>query len=302
MTPTTSIVLINKDDPAVLETLAALVDLPEVGSGDAEIIVVDASEGRLAPGAPLLANLAWVPFAPQPGRITIAQQRNIGVGAARGEVIVFIDASCLPGPDWLARLCGPIWSGEEKIVAGSSKAQSGSGFRDQAIVRLHGAEYLPEAPTINLALHRSVFTRVGGFDEHFAYGSDVDFTWRAVDAGLRIRYIPEAVVSHDWGTDRQELHRSWRYGRARVRLYLKHRDRWRNLLGRDSPLLVYPVYLLLLPVTIRRPYLHLALIVPLIRNRGKQPVRTVIDHFVYGAGGLVEAGSQAVSRPWTQTR
>jgi hypothetical protein len=296
VTPKTSIVLINKDDPAVLTTLAALVDLPEVQSGEAEIVVVDASQGRLAPPAPAPLNLIWVPFTPQPGRITIAQQRNVGIAAARGEVIAFIDASCIPGPDWLPSLCGPIWSGDETIVAGSSQAQSGSGFRDQAIVRLRGVRYLPEAPTINLALHGSVFERLGGFDERFAYGSDVDFTWRAVDAGLRIRYIPEAVVSHDWGTDRQELHRSWRYGRARARLYLKHRERWRDLLGRDSPLLVYPVYLLLLPVTVRRPYLHLALIVPLIRNRGKQPVRAIIDHFIYGAGGLVEAGAHAARR------
>ena len=65
----------------------------------------------------------------------------------------------------------------------------------------HGQEYLREAPTINVAVrHREVFHAIGGFDEGFGYGSDVDFTWRAVAEQLRVRYVPDAVVTHDWGS------------------------------------------------------------------------------------------------------
>ncbi len=45
--------------------------------------------------------------------------------------------------------------------------------------------------------HRTLFNRVGLFDEEFfAYLEDVDFNLRAVRAGIRCCYVPEAVVYH----------------------------------------------------------------------------------------------------------
>ena len=45
--------------------------------------------------------------------------------------------------------------------------------------------------------HRTLFHRVGLFDEEFfAYLEDVDFNLRAVRAGIRCCYVPEAVVYH----------------------------------------------------------------------------------------------------------
>ena len=45
--------------------------------------------------------------------------------------------------------------------------------------------------------HRSLFDTIGMFDEDFfAYLEDVDFNMRAVRAGYRCTYIPDAVVYH----------------------------------------------------------------------------------------------------------
>ena len=43
------------------------------------------------------------------------------------------------------------------------------------------SRYLTECSTINLAFSREAFKVIGGFDEAFAYGSDVDFTWRLTE-------------------------------------------------------------------------------------------------------------------------
>jgi GT2 family glycosyltransferase len=287
-----AIIVINKNDPGLERTLDVLSALALVTAGDAEIVVVDASEGRFDELRSRLPAVRWQQFTPLPDRSSIPQQRNEGLAQTDAETVVFIDASCVPGPDWLHRLCAPIWSGEETIVAGSQRSSRGDGLRDQATDRQIHLRYLPEAPTINLALKRSVLVELGGFDESFRYGSDVDLTWRAIDAGHRIRYVPDAVVSHDWGSVHEEAWRSFAYGRARAQLYLKHPARWRGALGRDAPVVVYPLLLLATPMLVRRPAALALLAMPLWRNRGRRPVLTVAEHFVYGAGALAAAADR----------
>jgi GT2 family glycosyltransferase len=297
-----AIIVINKSDPGVANTLAALDGLPQVGAGEAEVIVVDASEGRFDELRERFARMRWIPFSPLPDRPSIPHQRNVGVAATTAEIVVFTDAGCMPGPDWLDRLCSPIETGEETIVAGSHRSPGLGSLRDLATERLQVREYLTEAPTINLAIRRSVLERLGGFDETFRYGSDVDLTWRAIDAGHRIRYVPESYVSHDWGDVREEVRRSRSYGRARAHLYLKHRHRWRGLFGDDLPVLVYPLLLLALPAMLRRPRTLLLLLVPLIRNRGMRPLSTLAEHIVYGVGALeaiVDVRRVGARSPWT---
>lgn len=290
---TTSIIIINKSDPRVELTLEALHADPAVQSANTEIIVVDASSGGLGHLHSRFPDVRWIPFEAPKGSVTIPHQRNVGLQSTEADIVVFTDAACLPKEDWLERLTAPIRDGEDKIVAGVALSPEGS-LRDEAVNRIADERYLREAPTINLAIDREVIAAVGGFDERFAYGSDVDFSWRAIDAGFRIRNRPDAVVVHDWGTPAEELHRSWRYGRARARLYLKHKHRWRDLFGCDLPLVAYPVYLLALPITFRRPWLHLSLLLPIYRNRGRRPVVTLADHFIRGAAAIVELSDHVV--------
>ena len=150
------------------------------------------------------------------------------------------------------------------------------------------SRYLTECSTINLAFRREVFDAIGGFDEGFAYGSDVDFSWRLTDAGYRIRSVPDAVVRHDWGRWRRQLRRSYVYGKARVRLYRKHRARLRHVLRNDPMVVAYPVFLLGLPLTLIFPFYPALLLIPAWRNRSDGAVRVIVDHLVYGAGVLAE--------------
>jgi GT2 family glycosyltransferase len=61
--------------------------------------------------------------------------------------------------------------------------------------------YTGYAPTCFMLLDSSVFARVGLMDErYFVYYDDSDFVWRMNRAGLRIRYVPQAVVQHKVST------------------------------------------------------------------------------------------------------
>jgi len=57
--------------------------------------------------------------------------------------------------------------------------------------------YVDYAPTCFMLLDARVFERIGLMDEQFfVYYDDTDFVWRLTAHGLRIRYVPEAVVLH----------------------------------------------------------------------------------------------------------
>jgi GT2 family glycosyltransferase len=281
-----SIVIINKNDRAIRQTIKACNSIDN--KYENELIVVDSSEGKLDDIAVDFPNVIWIPFKPRKGKpITIPEARNTGVKASKGKIIVFIDANCIPQTSWLTNLVEPIINDREDIVAGATISQGKETTHDQSYKDNHDKLYIDECPTINLAFKKDLFTSIGEFDERFDYGSDVDFSWRVIDAGYKIRYQPDALISHDWGGSKQELRRSFLYGKARARLYRKHKNIPR-LLRKDIILVIYPIYIIGLPLTIIWPWYPLLLLVPAIKNFHRKPVLTVVDHLSYAVGTLDE--------------
>ena len=284
-----SVVIISKDEASLDDTLADLVGQVDSLAEPCEIVVVDASVGRLDYIRHRHeAAVRWLDFQPPPGvRISIPHQRNVGVREARGDIVVFTDAGCRPVPGWLACLVAPLWE-QENVVAGVALDISGKRLYDLVPEQDGKGMYLRECATMNLAFRREVFDAVGGFDESFAYGSDVDFSWRLTDAGYCIRCVPGAIVRHDYGTPRRQRRRSYEYGKARTRLYRKHRGRRRHILRNDPVVVVYPLFLLGLPLTLIFPPYPLLLLIPAWRNHAQGVVRVLTSHLWYGAGVLAE--------------
>jgi glycosyltransferase involved in cell wall biosynthesis len=288
-----SIVIISKDEPALGETLARVGEQARALDGDCELIVVDASRGRLDELRRRYAEVRWIDFEPPRGvGVSIPHQRNAGVREARGEIVVFTDAGCVPREGWLERLLAPILDGCEQVTSGPAPSGSaGGGIYDAHMAGRAHSEYLSETPTINLAFRKAAFQAVGGFDERFAYGSDVDFSWRLADAGFRIRNVQDAVVEHDWESGRRQLRRAYQYGRGRARLYLKHRRRLGGAWRRDPVVFAYPAFLLGLPLALRFPAYPLLLLLPAWRNRENGSLRVLGNHLAFGAGVLREVAS-----------
>lgn len=286
-----SIVIISKDEPGLDDTLTDITAQVGALAEPCEILVVDASEGRLDfIRERHEATVRWVKFSPPSGvAVSIPHQRNAGVCAANGEIIVFTDAGCRPAPEWLKQLLYPLYEGEQAAAGLALTASGDPGPYGGATELARTSRYLTECPTINLAFRRGAFDAIGGFDERFAYGSDVDFSWRLIDAGYRIRSVPDAVVRRqDWGTWRRQLRRSYVYGQARARLYRKHRARRRRILRDDPTVVVYPLFLLGLPVTVIFPLYPALLLIPAWRNRRLGALRVLAGHLISGAGVLAE--------------
>ena len=286
-----SVVIISKDEPSLDDTLTDVASQMSSLTEPGEIVVIDASSHRLDSIRRRHETIVrWLEFEQPPGvRVSIPHQRNVGVREARGDIIVFTDAGCHPRPGWLACLVAPLRQAES-VVGGVSKDPSGMGRWEIAPDdHVRAGTYVREAATLNFAFRREIFDAVGGFDENFAYGSDMDFCWRLTDVGYRIRRVPDAIVEHDWGTPRRNRRRSYMYGKARAHLYLKHRGQRKHMLRNDPMCVVYPLFLLGLPLTLIFPLYPLLLLIPAWRYRSRGVggvVQVLVDHLLFGAGFL----------------
>jgi GT2 family glycosyltransferase len=187
------------------ETIAALRDIErppceleilvvDDGSSDADVALVEQAL-RGIPGARLLRQQNGGP----------AKARNAGFRASAGELVVFLDDDCSPAPDWLVQLIAPFAEGDEKLgaVGGRvlpAKPRNWVQRFCSAIEYATGEQPVFEnASTQNSCYRRSVLEETGAFDEGFRHpgGDDPDLSTRAVGAGFRLHYAPDAVVYHD---------------------------------------------------------------------------------------------------------
>jgi GT2 family glycosyltransferase len=198
--------------------------------------------------------------------------------------VVFTDCGCLPEPTWARELIAPILDRAESVTVGRTVGRGPTNLYRST--ETSTSTYLAECPTINVAFSRAAFDAVAGFDESFAYGSDIDFSWRLVAAGHRLRSVPQAVISVNWGNPRRQIRRAWLYGRARARLYRKHPARARSAWRTDPVPFAYGLFLLGLPLTLFIPVYPLLLILPVARNRDEPALLMLLDHILNGAGFL----------------
>ncbi len=218
-----SVIIPSLNAPTLARALAALAaqtDAPD------EIIVV----GRDEAGA--LAAFPAVRFIDTGAPACAARARNLGLAAATGELLLLLDADCVPRPDWLARHRARHAAGE--TVVGGAVELRGSNYWAQSdnVSMFH--EFVPGLPpgprrllpTLNLSLRREVFESVGGMDESFpgAAAEDADWTIRIRRGGRRLWFDPAAVVAHAPArTTPRDVVRHWRnLGHNAVRVRLRY--------------------------------------------------------------------------------
>ena len=282
-----SIIIINKNDRKIEDTLNNLISIKKPEK--TEIIVVDASGGKLDDIKKRFKKVRWIPFINKTiKKITIPEQRNLGIKKARGDIIVFIDAGCIPDSKWLINLIKPLRELNESFVTGNVSSVGGKSIYDVSWTLLGKAKYRKEAGAANTAFLKRIINEIGNYDESFDYGSDIDFTWRVIDTGYKIRYVRDSIIYHNWGNFKQQIRRALEYGKARVRLYKKHPSHLYDLFGSDFVSFIYPLYLILLPITVILPYYPLLIFIPLIKNFKRSPFKSVFINLVTAIGILKE--------------
>jgi GT2 family glycosyltransferase len=211
----TTIVIPTYERVAVLlETLRALAKV-SYPSGQWEAVVVDDGSGPET-----LATVgAWIKEAGAPVRLLRqahrgpAAARNLGAREAAGSVLIFLDNDCLVAPGFIRRHLQVLnehpgcWVVGRVVHPRELRVTPFGRYRDDCLEAFHrsqgeGGPSETEGITAqNLALWRSDFVLLGGFDEEFSIASSEDWELgqRARDVGIRILYDPHnAIVHNDW--------------------------------------------------------------------------------------------------------
>lgn len=132
-----------------------------------------------------------------------AENRNIGMEEARGEVFLFIDHDCLPVPDWIEWHLLRQRQGH-KVVGGAvtfdeknyfQLADNVSAFHD--LLPFTNQETRPYLATANLSVHREVVERVGKLDPKLIRAHDLEWTVRFRLSGFLLYFEPKALVYHN---------------------------------------------------------------------------------------------------------
>jgi O-antigen biosynthesis protein len=135
----------------------------------------------------------------------LSSARNVGLYAATGEVIAYIDDDAYPDPDWLKYLAAAFARSDHAGVGGPNLAPAGDGMLADCVANAPGGpvhvllsdEIAEHVPGVNMAYRRDRLLAVHGFDPRFRVaGDDVDLCWCLQERGWTLGFAPAAVVWH----------------------------------------------------------------------------------------------------------
>jgi GT2 family glycosyltransferase len=188
----------------------------------------------------------------------LSNARNIGLQAATGEIVAYIDDDAYPDPHWLNYLVATFLSTQYAGIGGPNLSPTNDGSFAQCVDQSPGnpthvlltdeeAEHLPGC---NMAFRKSALEAIGGFDPQFwVAGDDVDLCWRLRQEGYSLGFNPAAVV---WHHRRNSLPAYWKqqvqYGKAEAMLERKWPEKyssvghheWRGRIYGARPTGVFP--------------------------------------------------------------
>lgn len=141
--------------------------------------------------------------------------KNIGLEKCTGEIIIFLDDDIRIETGFIKTITTPIIEGRSNVVVGAILNAEGH-YRNSSypLWKQEGRDWLLSLtanpndpgthqtlsfPTGCSAIHRSVFEKIGGFDEFFdpdGAGEDREYGLRIFHAGFSLLYEGKACVRH----------------------------------------------------------------------------------------------------------
>lgn len=179
-----------------------------------EIIVVENGSGDAS--LELLATEPGITIVESAENLGFAGGCNLGASHAKGEILAFLNNDARPHVHWISEAVAVLdadpgvgavaskvlsWEGDRVDFIGAALTWYGMGYKpltgELVPAKEPGAHDVLFATGSAMFVRRSVFERLGGFDEgYFMFFEDVDLGWRINLLGSRVRYLPTSIAYH----------------------------------------------------------------------------------------------------------
>ena len=238
MSPFVSFVIPVRNDAARLDRCLRTIRANDYPAERVEIVVVDNGSVDDSPAVAARHN-AHLLSMPGP---RVGALRNIGVRSAKGELIAFVDADHEIVPDWI-RSAVTVLADDKVGAVGADCTPPANGTKVQQLydrLRRHseGQFEVDWLGSGNMAVRRSAFDAVAGFDTSLETCEDVDLCRKLKGAGYKV--VSNSRLGNTHYGDPESLRRVffgelWR-GRDNLRVSLRRPRSWRTLTSAFIPI------------------------------------------------------------------
>ena len=169
--------------------------------------------------------------------LPVSDARNRAASLATAQYFIFLDSDCIIPPGYLraidtfleAHPDTTLFGGPDVASADFTDLQKAINFSMTSFLTTGGirggknslTSYQPRG--FNMGVSAELFRSVGGYDENFVCGEDVELSLRLQKAGAISRFIPEGHVYHKRRATLKQFRRQvFRFGAARPLLAKAH--------------------------------------------------------------------------------
>ncbi len=209
MSKEVSVVIVTRNRPVL--AIQAVASILACDHENFEVVVVDQGDVPLELSADPRLRL----LRSEPG---LCRGRNQGISSARFDRIGCTDDDCVAPRDWVTRIAEVLEPDRAGLVFGNVCAgEAGDGLIPAHINQQASSARTPwqrnriEGMGACMALRRSAWVELGGFDEYLGTGAplpagdETDFAIRALVAGWEVRTDPRLELVHLGERQRDEL-------------------------------------------------------------------------------------------------
>jgi len=197
--PVISVVIPALNEEKVIGRCLASLAAQHIGPDQFEVIVVDngSLDSTVAIARKFKSSLNLSVLEKKGSHVSAV--RNLGAATARGQFLAFLDADCCAPPDWLGQAITLLQAGDGGVMGGYHSIPNPSSWLARAWYgdlskRKQGpVSYIPCG---TLLISRSVFNKVGGFDETLQTSEDFDLCQRIGAAGYQVLAYPALSTVH----------------------------------------------------------------------------------------------------------
>ncbi|MCK5807463.1 glycosyltransferase [bacterium] len=201
MSQQVTVIIPVKDDQSGIDTVLSLIEKQSYPLDLIEVVVVD---NNSSPPLKLARDYVFFCRVLLESKPSGFASRNKAIQHAKGEIIAFTDADCLPTPGWIAGAVAALErdtsitavGGRVEIFTSESPTPSEMYEMVFAFPQEHYINNLHFSVTANLIVRKEVFEFAGLFDEILKSGGDNEWGNRHHRSGGKMVFVDSLLVRH----------------------------------------------------------------------------------------------------------